>query len=200
MPAFKRKTNGGNKKVSTRLATLWWEGEALCEFCPPRIPMEIAWMSECCKKKPCVWFMGTVTHKVYMATTKHWCFSNNAHLMYVSDFSKSDYCRVYDITVVFFRVFFNGRNPRQEFHGIAEPWKNVFFFRCETKGLQNTPDHYLGGGFKYFYFHPYLGKWSNLTNIFQMGWNHQLDYVRNLKFDSWKEASLNQSAVFHEMI
>ena len=32
MPALKRKTNGGNKKVSTRLATLWWEGEALCEF------------------------------------------------------------------------------------------------------------------------------------------------------------------------
>ena len=24
-----------------------------------------------------------------------------------------------------------------------------------------------------FYFQPYLGKWSNLTNIFQMGWNHQ---------------------------
>ena len=26
-----------------------------------------------------------------------------------------------------------------------------------------------------FYFHPYLGKWSNLTNIFQVGWNHQLE-------------------------
>ena len=25
-----------------------------------------------------------------------------------------------------------------------------------------------------FYFHPYSGKCSNLTNIFQMGWNHQL--------------------------
>ena len=25
-----------------------------------------------------------------------------------------------------------------------------------------------------FNFHPYLGKWSKLTNIFQMGWNHQL--------------------------
>ena len=25
-----------------------------------------------------------------------------------------------------------------------------------------------------FYFHPYLGKISNLTNIFQRGWNHQL--------------------------
>ena len=24
------------------------------------------------------------------------------------------------------------------------------------------------------YFHPYLGKWSNLTNILQMGWHHQL--------------------------
>ena len=26
-----------------------------------------------------------------------------------------------------------------------------------------------------FYFHPYLGKCSNLTIIFQMGWNHQLE-------------------------
>ena len=28
-----------------------------------------------------------------------------------------------------------------------------------------------------FYFHPYLGKWSILTNIFQRGWNHQLEKV-----------------------
>ena len=28
-----------------------------------------------------------------------------------------------------------------------------------------------------FYFYPYLGKSSNLTNIFQMGWNHQLENV-----------------------
>ena len=35
----------------------------------------------------------------------------------------------------------------------------------------------------FFYFHPYLGKWSHLTNIFQMGWNHQLVlfiFTRNL--------------------
>ena len=33
----------------------------------------------------------------------------------------------------------------------------------------------LGGGFQmvFFYFHPYLGKIPILTNIFQMGWNHQ---------------------------
>ena len=36
---------------------------------------------------------------------------------------------------------------------------------------------YLGGGFKYFYF-PYLGKSSNLTNIFGMGWNHQPDILQ----------------------
>ena len=29
-----------------------------------------------------------------------------------------------------------------------------------------------------FFFHPYLGKWSNLTNIFQRGWNHQLEWLR----------------------
>ena len=28
-----------------------------------------------------------------------------------------------------------------------------------------------------FYFHPYLGKIPILTNIFQMGWNHQLDQI-----------------------
>ena len=29
---------------------------------------------------------------------------------------------------------------------------------------------------KYFLFSPLtMGKWSNLTNIFQMGWNHQLE-------------------------
>ena len=28
-----------------------------------------------------------------------------------------------------------------------------------------------------FSFHPYLGKWSNLTNIFQTGWSHQPDDV-----------------------
>ena len=27
----------------------------------------------------------------------------------------------------------------------------------------------------FFYFHPYLGRWSKLTNVFRMGWNHQLD-------------------------
>ena len=26
----------------------------------------------------------------------------------------------------------------------------------------------------FFYFHPYLGKISILTNIFEMGWNYQL--------------------------
>ena len=36
----------------------------------------------------------------------------------------------------------------------------------------------------FFYFHPYLGKWSHFTDIFQMGWfNHQLVFfifTRNL--------------------
>ena len=33
-----------------------------------------------------------------------------------------------------------------------------------------------------FYFHPYLGRWSNWTNIFQMGWNHQLANHKNRCF------------------
>ena len=47
---------------------------------------------------------------------------------------------------------------------MAQKQKNIHsFLHCQ-----------LGGGFKYFWnFHPYLGKTSNLTHIFQMGWfNH----------------------------
>ncbi len=32
-----------------------------------------------------------------------------------------------------------------------------------------------------FYFHPYLGKIPILTNIFQMGWNHQLEVYHHPK-------------------
>ena len=40
----------------------------------------------------------------------------------------------------------------------------------ESDGIQ---DIILGGGFKKKYLHPEnLGIISNLTNIFQMGWNH----------------------------
>ena len=38
--------------------------------------------------------------------------------------------------------------------------------------FKKPPYLQLGGGFNVFYIHPYyLGRWSNLTNIFQMGWN-----------------------------
>ena len=41
-----------------------------------------------------------------------------------------------------------------------------------TKSLHGK----LPGGFKYLLFSSRtLGKWSNLTNIFRMGWNHQLE-------------------------
>ena len=48
-------------------------------------------------------------------------------------------------------------------------------FQIAIVHLHDDYGRKLGGGFKcFFLFHPYLGKWSNLTNIFQMGWNHQL--------------------------
>ena len=49
-------------------------------------------------------------------------------------------------------------------------------------------DHWntiLGGGFKYVYFHPYLGKIPILTNIFQMGWNHQPESHASTEHNPW---------------
>ena len=48
----------------------------------------------------------------------------------------------------------------------ALPWRNFIFWMMVSN---------------IFYFHPYLGKIPSLTNIFQMGWNHQLVIlVKNL--------------------
>ena len=55
-------------------------------------------------------------------------------------------------------------------------WRTLFW-----NSTTNLPYAYLIFGahlyndcwahlFYIFYFHPYFGKWSNLTNIFQMGW------------------------------
>ena len=41
-----------------------------------------------------------------------------------------------------------------------------------------------------YYFYPYLGKWSNVTNIFQMGWNHQLDNFSGASCFSLQECTL----------
>ena len=41
----------------------------------------------------------------------------------------------------------------------------------------------LAGGFIYFIFSPLFGEDEpNLTNIFEIGWNHQLDHSKN---ESW---------------
>ncbi len=47
---------------------------------------------------------------------------------------------------------------------------------------------FLGGGFKHFCFYLYLGRWSNFTNIFQMGWNHHLGFFpirHDASFPKW---------------
>ena len=50
---------------------------------------------------------------------------------------------------------------------LGGPWVPCFFSRGSI--------NYLGGGnSNIFYFQPYLGKSSNLTHMFQLGWNHQL--------------------------
>ena len=46
-----------------------------------------------------------------------------------------------------------------------------------------------------FYFHPYLGKIPILTNIFQMGWNHQLDIHLISRGYYWGPYTLLKGAV-----
>ena len=51
-----------------------------------------------------------------------------------------------------------------------EPWVPMVFYVVVSNGL---------------YFHPYLDEISNLTNIFQMGWNHQLSLIIEPRYPQW---------------
>ena len=57
--------------------------------------------------------------------------------------------------------------------GVVDDEKNTPGRQPKCMKSYRNPKRKLGGGFQYFLF-SYLGKWSNLTNFFQVGWNHQL--------------------------
>ena len=65
------------------------------------------------------------------------------------------------------------------FESSRDRWnQNKLLHVCKAwvaRGPGSGTKRWLGGGnSNIFYFHPYLGKIAILTNIFQMGWNHQL--------------------------
>ena len=80
-------------------------------------------------------------------------------------------------------VFFQGKPPPPRFSHFSTNEISLWptFFRGFASKvftglgcLERGYDDFLGGGnSNIFYFHPYLGKVSILTNIFQRGWNHQ---------------------------
>ena len=52
------------------------------------------------------------------------------------------------------------------------------------------------------YSHPYLGRWSNLTNIFQMGWNHHLPVallcIESIFFGSGQDGTGGWCSLVHK--
>ena len=82
-------------------------------------------------------------------------------------------------SVIWFQGRFGWINFLWDFAGIfwlTFGYKQVTSSRaCRLVFPQASNDGELVGGFKYFFFHPYLAKIPNLTNMFQRGWNHQPD-------------------------
>ncbi len=77
-------------------------------------------------------------------------------------------------------AWFNGRGLKPLTDLLSVGYMKV---RNHFHNLKDCPRSDLGGGFKYFYFHPYLVRWFNLTNMLQMGWNHQLVIFFQFKQD-----------------
>ena len=69
-------------------------------------------------------------------------------------------------------------------------------FKCHSfmsciRGWFFHHHHFLTKASNIFYFHPYLGKIPILTNIFQMGWNHQLKKTPTLYAPRLKNITLS---------
>ena len=60
------------------------------------------------------------------------------------------------------------RTLQKELENTAMTWQRSVFFDLSCQTFWVLQRH-LACGLNIFYFHLYLGKWSNLTNIFQMG-------------------------------
>ena len=80
----------------------------------------------------------------------------------------------------FFRILDALSSDRQcgTAHGLPNDWHHASHPKYRRKILK------LGGGFNCCLCSSlYMGKWSNLTNIFQMGWNHQLKNHTEIKYE-----------------
>ena len=60
-------------------------------------------------------------------------------------------------------------------------WILVYSF--DSRDTRNASYTVLGGGFKYFLFSSLFGEMIEFTNIFHMGWNHQLAVSIGMKYD-----------------
>ena len=82
-------------------------------------------------------------------------------------------------------------------------WRHVIGFHG-LKDLKTNTKHKTGWWFQLLFIFtpgPYLGKWSNLTNIFHLGWNHQLEKESwcgsNSDPVTWEKAMLLHQPGFH---
>ena len=67
-------------------------------------------------------------------------------------------------------------------------WVPVFVFFKQSGEINNPPNWIPRWWFqRSFIFTPYLGKIPILTNIFQMGWNHQLDTYSDHLLRYWND-------------
>ena len=103
-------------------------------------------------------------------------------LGYIGDYTthwNGDYNKpltnIMESKAVFFLWLNYERNPQ-----LRTSWFSLFlggavFQRCVLQvNLREGKILPRWWGFKHFYFLPCLGRWSNLSNMFQGGWNHQL--------------------------
>ena len=111
-----------------------------------------------------IWVVSSL--KIHEAFIPEENWTNQAISLQLASFSEFQ-----AIFCVFFKYFL----PlfMEDVFGVTSLKTPCRYFKFLTGGTWNT---FLGGGFKYFFFHPYLGKIPNLTNIFQRGWNHQPEY------------------------
>ena len=153
----------------------------LVVYCTFLFQVAMIWLLQCCKPPAGLHYFWTRDGIVWTHTLLYpWTQLSYSQMMIGASFITSETLvfRFHE-TILRFSEPIGSLEKKGWFHRFC--WRPT----CSKKTRWRSPP--LSGVLKghntsrwwcqtFFIFNPDLGKWSNLTNVSQMGWNHQLEF------------------------
>ena len=149
----------------------------LVVYCTFLFQVAMIWLLQCCKPPAGLHYFWTRDGIVWTHTLLYpWTQLSYSQMMIGASFITSETLvfRFHE-TILRFSEPIGSLEKKGWFHRFC--WRPTCFnFATPRNSVKIAPPFWCWWFQSFYIFNPYLGKWSNLTNILQMGWNHQLEF------------------------